>query len=1087
MRNAERTREHTPELSFRPVLHEFLSALAKLIDEDVQITYEPRRQRLAGQPDWRFNSIRTLGLYGYAEAKPLDMRTGLTLQPYSEQISRYLGLGHKLILTDGIDFAFCDRHSEPVTISLISKPLSLSDNWTEHALSPTLEGKFRGFLKQERAREISEEHLIEQLARRARILAESIAELSDLSPTMSLDETEKKTITALNSLRRELELHHDSSLKISRMFADFVAQVLVFGLLYAHRILEAETENPKDLYEKLQVFWENSSYRAYTNHLRPIRALVQILGKELETPLGVLGTWYDDCRLFLASVRLTPDGRREPNYHSLYERFLIIFDPKTRYDYGAFYTPPSLARFAVRLASVVAVEEFQSTLFMEGNKLVDPCCGTGNFLEQLILAGGTDSGKPALVGFEILPAPYALTHHRLSFLRDRTSDLGNVSVVLTDTLSDDLEREKTGDSMSLIQAEQQLARGLARPPLIAVIGNPPSSDSFKRVDKRNRKIITRLVNDFRPPTTERRGGRENVQKQMQNEFVKFLRWSCEKLLQSPHGLLAIVVPSSFGDDISYKYARKWLFDHFDKFWVLDIDTDSRTGVSASSLFSTLQGRMLVLGIRGSKARMSPSGKVSYHSITNLAKEEKIRELAMERSPKEYLSLFEQLPLNEDSFSLRRQASFDRKLYERYWPLFSSSIKPSDDEPCVFLRHVRGVKLAPSGLFIHIERQFLLRRSHELLSERFDYLQFKSRWFQGQDKPPSIGKLSLDVRNAIGREIKSSEPPIRKYAYRPFLTVEALISEPVLETLARQPNSGTRIRPELISAFESPQTFGISMAPAPRQLGERIHRFASFCWYLPDDDLCKRGSARILCNNFPDYGSGSKLKWNRTPRPNVSRLLLSRLVEIVDGKSEELVNEVVFYVYAILCSDAYIKTFEGALFAGADVNVRIPITRDSELFHRIAEAGKKLATLEKYDHEVKVPIDFQGLLPLFDHEFRLTQWILDDTKEQIDLLQDNQVVISLAPVPREILLFTVSGYDVLQQWLKFHCYAYTRGPFTLQQYQTLLQLISKISSQLAILRYLEDDVRSLVAGEPDLLDPYGGKVSNLFSGHETSLR
>ena len=52
---------------------------------------------------WRIQDRISLGVYGYIEAKgPSNEPFDTT--PYRDQINRYLTLGHKLIITDGIDF-----------------------------------------------------------------------------------------------------------------------------------------------------------------------------------------------------------------------------------------------------------------------------------------------------------------------------------------------------------------------------------------------------------------------------------------------------------------------------------------------------------------------------------------------------------------------------------------------------------------------------------------------------------------------------------------------------------------------------------------------------------------------------------------------------------------------------------------------------------------------------------------------------------------------------------------------------------------------------------------------------------------------
>jgi len=124
------------------------------------------------------------------------------------------------------------------------------------------------------------------------------------------------------------------------------------------------------------------------------------------------------------------------------------------------------------------------------------------------------------------------------------------------------------------------------------------------------------------------------------------------------------------------------------------------------------------------------------------------------------------------------------------------------------------------------------------------------WYSGQQKVPAASKFSPEVRGAIGR-VAARNDSYRSYAFRPLMHLPALLSEEVLSILAAQPNSGTRARPEVLSAFQAEDTIGMSIAPAPKELGEEIHRYVSFCWGIPDNDLCSRGNAQILCNQFPE--------------------------------------------------------------------------------------------------------------------------------------------------------------------------------------------------------------------------------------------
>lgn len=63
-----------------------------------------------------------------------------------------------------------------------------------------------------------------------------------------------------------------------------------------------------------------------------------------------------------------------------------------------------------------------------------------------------------------------------------------------------------------------------------------------------------------------------------------------------------------------------------------------------------------------------------------------------------------------------------------------------------------------------------------------------------------------------------------------------------------------------------------------------------------------------------------------------------------GKNEhESARDLVFYIYAVLCSQVYLDEFEGALFTvnQSDKRARVPVVADKDIFLKIARIGEKL--------------------------------------------------------------------------------------------------------------------------------------------------
>lgn len=1067
------TGETTAELSYRPVLDAFIRRVSQLYCPDVDVIFEPKAQGHAGRPDWRIYNTTDLGLYGFVEAKGLDPNNPINIAPHREQIAKYLGTGQRVILTDGLEFIFFEPGAidAPNRHCLVAKPIR-RHVCREATIDYLMDNRLRDFFQESGYRQCSEEQLIHEMAVRASALADCVIVLSQAPIGSGVSEDEDKTIEILHNLQSTLQLHHDPVLQHPKVFADFVAQVLCFGLLYAHRVVAGGEGEPPERYEAIRRFWSDAVYASYADRLVPFKALVAVLESELspeEESASQLRCWYDDARRLLAHVQLRDSQRNAPDYHTLYERFLAEFDPKTRFDFGAFYTPWELASFTVGTAKAVIESTFAGrSLFEGGNKIIDPCCGTGTFLEQLV-RHSTGGDAAHLVGFEILPAPYALAHYRMVMLEVDDVPEHAVDVFLTNTLSDELVNGGGDHPDSVLREELRRARHCATPPIVLVIGNPPSSDSFgPHSTGDNFSTIEDLLNAFRPPEAERRA-RQNIQKQIGNDFMKFLRWAADKALASEMGVLALVLPSTFAAHPTYRHARRWLVENFEHFWAMDIDRDLRTGVRSSSLFNTQQGRMLLIAAHSGTVPGSLEGRLHYVAITDRTRGQKKQFLETPRTTAEYLAVFAPHDLDGQTSAFRPGGNgYDRDLYARFWAIHSANPRgPAPEERCVFSRHCSGTKLAPTALFVHASKPVLKRRSREIGNAHTAYADLKERWFSGQRKPPAESKLSTDVRDRM-RIAAANEDSYRRYAFRPFVPMQLLLDDELLRVLSGLGGGGTRLRPEVAAAYSAEGTVGIAIAPSPIDIGEDLHRFATFCWDMPDNDLCARGNAHVFCDRFPDNKPAGRREWDPTPKDNISNLLLAAVRELRPDTSP---RDLVFYSYAVLCSGTLLEAFADAYFtASATENIpRIPIVNDAAAMALLIEKGREIAELENPDTDVQLPQWVAEIEGQYSGQFNLKRSCIDPELLEIRLYSDREEPeIRLGGVPEELLQLTISGYEVIGCWLKFHSFTYTRTAFSSSDFQSLLRLLACLHAQAALIEQVDVVLERVISGEVGLL-------------------
>ena len=111
-----------------------------------------------------------------------------------------------------------------------------------------------------------------------------------------------------------------------------------------------------------------------------------------------------------------------------YEPFLEAFDPALRKELGVWYTPTEVVRYMVARVDRALKDDLgiPDGLAAENVYVLDPCCGTGSYLAEVLcrialnleaqglgaLAGVAvrNAATDRVFGFEIMPAPFVVAH-----------------------------------------------------------------------------------------------------------------------------------------------------------------------------------------------------------------------------------------------------------------------------------------------------------------------------------------------------------------------------------------------------------------------------------------------------------------------------------------------------------------------------------------------------------------------------------------------------------------------------------------------------------------------------------------------------
>ncbi len=303
-------------------------------------------------------------------------------------------------------------------------------------------------------------------------------------------------------------------------------------------------------------------------------------------------------------------------------RPLEAFDPDLRKDLGVWYTPREIVQYQVARVDAVLREEMglADGLADPSVLVLDPCCGTGTYLIEVlsrIAATLIDKGAGALVaaevkkaamtrifGFEILPAPFVVSHLQLGLLLQKLgSPLRNISnervaVFLTNSLTG-WEPHKESKAIPFPElahehAEAEKVKQSSR--IIVFLGNPPYNAFAGISPEEELGLVEPYKEGLNRPVSE--GGWGIKKFNLDDLYVRFFRLAERKITEmSGKGVVSFISNFSYLSDPSFVVIRKRFLDGFDQLWFDCMNGDSRetgkltpSGAPDPSVFSTEYNR-----------------------------------------------------------------------------------------------------------------------------------------------------------------------------------------------------------------------------------------------------------------------------------------------------------------------------------------------------------------------------------------------------------------------------------------------------------------------------------------------------------------
>ena len=294
-----------------------------------------------------------------------------------------------------------------------------------------------------------------------------------------------------------------------------------------------------------------------------------------------------------------------------YEPFLEAFDPDLRKQLGVWYTPAEVVRYMVARVDRALKDDLgiADGLAAENVYVLDPCCGTGAYLAEVlrrIAANLEGRGLGALTGarvkqaatkrvfgFEIMPPPFVVAHLQVGLTmqsldaplaEDGTERAG---VFLTNALTGwEPTVQKPLPFPELEEERDRAGKVKQDKPILVILGNPPYNGFAGMAIDEERELSTAYRKTKRVRRPEGQG--------LNDLYVRFFRMAERRIAEKTgRGVVCFISNYSWLDGLSFTGMRERYLEAFDSIRIDCLNGDKyRTGKTTPdgkpdpSIFST---------------------------------------------------------------------------------------------------------------------------------------------------------------------------------------------------------------------------------------------------------------------------------------------------------------------------------------------------------------------------------------------------------------------------------------------------------------------------------------------------------------------
>jgi hypothetical protein len=617
----------TKETSYYAPLENLLNALGGKLKPKVRAVSQLKNAG-AGHPDYglytqnQFQKARDeeplpgqIPERGVIEAKPTDDDSWVTAK--GKQVSKYWGKYRQVLVTNYRDFVLIGQDADGNPVKL--ETLRLAENEKDFWLNTRQPRKFADDVGERFA-----DYLVRVLSYSAPLTSpQDLAWFLASYAREARHRVEDAGLEALDPIKKALEQTLGLEFSGDRgehFFRSTLVQTLFYGLFSAW-VLWSQEHTPTNKTARFR--WKEAMW---TLHVPMIQALFERVATPSKLkPLGLveLLDWTETVlnRIDRASFFSVFDQGQAVQY--FYEPFLEAFDPKLRKELGVWYTPKEIVQYMVARVDQVLKAELGLNDGLADSQVyvLDPCCGTGAYLAEVIRTiektlrdkGGDDlvaydlkkAAIDRVFGFEILTAPFVVAHMQIGLLLQQagaplaTDGSERAGVYLTNALTGWEPPQEPKDRLPFQEFEEEREAAdkvKQKKPILVILGNPPYNAFAGTSPVEEQGLVDVYKEGLNKPVKE--GGWGIKKFNLDELYVRFFRLAERRIAEvTGKGIVCFISSFSYLGDSSFVLMRKNLLSNFDKIWIDCLNGDSREtgkltpdGKPDPSVFSTEYNR-----------------------------------------------------------------------------------------------------------------------------------------------------------------------------------------------------------------------------------------------------------------------------------------------------------------------------------------------------------------------------------------------------------------------------------------------------------------------------------------------------------------